>query len=187
MWQSSTVSLLWTPWTLAVGLVERNGDNISSPVERESCVCVLSRQGRVRQGIEEDWFQNICSQDFWLWLWSGICSHQPVVLWWRSRVSKLGLGSGFQSGENLRANRDTKADICSLGHSWGSWWWWLRRGEYRRCLPYLPPGGPAEHGHPWIQAPTGQWGQDSWDASYTGHNWPDSELVEHIINSCLKG
>ena len=61
-----------------------------------------------------------------------------LVLWWRSRVSKLGLGSGFQSAKNLRANRDTKADICSAGHGWGSWWWWL--GERR--------GGDACHTSP---------------------------------------
>lgn len=62
-----------------------------------------------------------------------------LVLWWRSRVSKLGLGSGFQSAKNLRANRDTKADICSVGHGWGSWWWWLGERREQKMPAISPP------------------------------------------------
>lgn len=95
-----------------MALVERNGDKTSSPVERGSCVYVVSRQGRMRRG------RLILKRLFPRFLVMALV--WDLVLWWRSRVSKLGLGSGFQSAKNLRANRDTKADIRSVGHGWGS-------------------------------------------------------------------
>lgn len=58
--------------------------------------------------------------------------------------------------------------------------------EDSKCPSYLPYV--QQHtSTPWLQDPSGQLCQDSWDASYTGHDQPDFELVENIADSCSKG